>query len=64
MIVTRTASARQRRIDEFLLRADRIVPQIVQCPCCLRYRGGHVMSARGWCSECEAQFRRIFRSRA
>lgn len=63
MTPTRTAAARARRIDAFLERAESAtpVPCIVQCMCCLRYRGGQPFPSAAGASTARGSFGRCLR---
>jgi hypothetical protein len=58
---TRTAQAVTRRVDRFIRRslskAHGAAAIISPCHCCLRFERTDVLSARGWCAVCEAEFR-------
>lgn len=55
----RTAAAVSARVEAFLGNKKRPpVQQVNQCNCCLKYVSW--LSARGWCTPCEKEFRIVF----
>lgn len=57
----RSAAARVLRINDFLSRGRRRFwgHYVVQCTCCPKFSRPDLVSARGWCPECEKEFRQV-----
>jgi hypothetical protein len=55
---TRTASAIRQRVADLFADCRRR-PLRIECAICPRYVAQERLSRRGWCQECELEFRRV-----